>query len=154
MGRIRIGLHQDKAPLSADNFLRYVRSGHYDGTIFHRVKPNFMIQGGGMEPDLTERSVGKPIRNEARNGLRNLRGTVAMARTEDADSATAQFFINVRNNPLLDFGIQGAGYAVFGEVLEGMDVVDQIAQVRTTSKGPHDDVPVEPVLIEKARVEP
>jgi cyclophilin family peptidyl-prolyl cis-trans isomerase len=151
LGRIRIGLHKDKAPVSVDNFIKYVRSGHYDGTIFHRVMPNFMIQGGGMGPEMEERQTRPPIRNEAKNGLRNARGTVAMARTNDPDSATAQFFINVKDNHALDFGIRGAGYAVFGEVIEGMDVVDRIVAVPTTMKGPHQNVPVTPVLIRTAR---
>jgi peptidyl-prolyl cis-trans isomerase A (cyclophilin A) len=151
LGRIKIGLHKDKAPITVDNFIKYVRSGHYDGTIFHRVMPKFMAQGGGFEPDMTERPTRPPIRNEAKNGLRNLRGTVAMARTDAADSATAQFFINVKDNPFLDFGIRGAGYAVFGEVLEGMDVVDKIVLVPTTTKGMNQNVPVTPVLIQKVR---
>jgi peptidyl-prolyl cis-trans isomerase A (cyclophilin A) len=153
MGKIRIGLHQDKAPISAANFVQYVKAKHYDGTIFHRVIPTFMIQGGGMTPDMTEKPGRPPIKNEARNGLRNSRGTVAMARTNDPNSATAQFFINVKENHMLDFGISGAGYAVFGEVLEGMDVVDKIKVVQTTNKGPHDDVPITPVIIKTARVE-
>ena len=154
LGRITIGLHQDKSPRSVANFLKYVRSGHYDGTIFHRVMPGFMIQGGGFDPSMEEKPVGAAIRNESRNGLRNSRGTVAMARTEDPDSATAQFFINVRDNHRLDFGIGGAGYAVFGEVLEGMDVADKIVAVPTLTKGVHENVPVTPILIKKARVLP
>lgn len=152
MGRITLVLNQEKAPRSVANFLRYVRSGHYDGTIFHRVMPGFMIQGGGLDPTLEERPTGAPVRNEARNGLRNSRGSLAMARLNAPDSATAQFYINVKDNHSLDFGISGAGYAVFGEVLEGMDVVDKIAAVPTQSKGPHRNVPVTPVLIRKARV--
>jgi len=153
MGRIRIGLYDDKSPVSTENFLKYVRKGHYNGTIFHRVIPTFMIQGGGMTADMTEKPTDAPIRNEARNGVRNSRGTVAMARTNDPNSATAQFFINLKDNAFLDFGIRGAGYAVFGEVLEGMDVVDKIAAVPTTRRGQHDDVPVTPVLITSAKVE-
>jgi cyclophilin family peptidyl-prolyl cis-trans isomerase len=153
LGRIRIGLHEDKSPQTVANFLRYVRKGHYDGTIFHRVIPNFMIQGGGMTTAMDEKPTDKPVRNEARNGVRNTRGSVAMARTNDPDSATAQFFINLKDNVSLDFGIRGAGYAVFGEVLEGMDVVDKIATVQTTTRGPHENVPVTPVLIKTARVE-
>lgn len=152
LGRITIGLHQDKAPRSVANFLKYVRSGHYDGTIFHRVMPAFMIQGGGFDPSMEEKPAGAPIRNEAKNGLRNSRGTVAMARLDNPDSATAQFFINVRDNHRLDFGIGGAGYAVFGEVLEGMDVVEKIVAVPTQTKGNYQNVPVTPVLIKKARV--
>jgi peptidyl-prolyl cis-trans isomerase A (cyclophilin A) len=136
MGKIKVGLHKDKAPISVDNFLKYVRSGQYDGTIFHRVIPGFMVQGGGFEADLTERPTRPPIRNEAKTTPRNLRGTVAMARTNDADSATDQFFISVKDNPFLDFGIRGAGYAVFGEVIEGMEVVDKIVLAPTTDKGP------------------
>ena len=153
MGRIRIGLYDDKSPVSTENFLKYVRKGHYNGTLFHRVMPNFMIQGGGMTPDMNEKPTDAPIRNEARNGIRNSRGTVAMARTNDPNSATAQFFINLKDNAFLDFGIRGAGYAVFGEVIEGMDVVDKIAAVQTTRRGQHDDVPVTPVLITSAKVE-
>lgn len=152
MGRITLALNQEKAPRSVANFLRYVRSGHYDGTIFHRVMPGFMIQGGGLDPTLEERPTGAAVRNEARNGLRNSRGSLAMARLAAPDSATAQFFINVKDNHSLDFGISGAGYAVFGEVLEGMDVVDKIAGVQTQSRGPHQNVPVTPVVIRKARV--
>jgi peptidyl-prolyl cis-trans isomerase A (cyclophilin A) len=153
-GRIRIGLYDEQSPISAQNFLKYVRKGHFNGTIFHRVIPNFMIQGGGMTPDLTEKPTDAPIRNEARtNGLRNSRGTVAMARTNDPNSATAQFFINLKDNAFLDFGIRGAGYAVFGQVLEGMEVVDKIAAVATTSKGGQDNVPVTPIVITSAKLE-
>jgi len=154
MGKIKIGLHKDKAPITVDNFIKYVHAGHYDGTIFHRVMPHFMIQGGGLDPDMTERPARPPIKNEARNGLRNSRGTVAMARTEDPNSATSQFFINVKDNHALDFGIRGAGYAVFGEVLEGMDVVDKIVNVPTSSKGIHENVPETPVVIKTAREVP
>ena len=153
LGRIRIGLYDDKSPVSTENFLKYVRKGHYNGTIFHRVIPTFMIQGGGMTPDMNEKPTDPPIRNEARNGVRNGRGTVAMARTNDPNSATSQFFINLKDNAFLDFGIRGAGYAVFGEVLEGMDVVDKIAAVPTTRRAQQDDVPVTPVLITSAKVE-
>jgi cyclophilin family peptidyl-prolyl cis-trans isomerase len=151
-GRIKIGLHRDKAPLSVANFLAYVKAGHYDGTIFHRVIPKFMVQGGGFEPDMTERPTRPPVKNEAKNGLSNRRGTVAMARTSVPDSATSQFFINVGDNLKLDYGIQGAGYCVFGEVLEGMDVVDQIVAVPTTTRGANRDVPETDVLIKRARV--
>jgi len=153
LGRIRIGLYDDKSPVSTENFLKYVRKGHYNGTLFHRVIPTFMIQGGGMTPDMNEKPTDAPIRNEARNGVRNSRGTVAMARTNDPNSATSQFFINLKDNPSLDFGIRGAGYAVFGEVVEGMEVVDKIAAVQTTRRGTNDDVPVTPVLITSAKVE-
>jgi peptidyl-prolyl cis-trans isomerase A (cyclophilin A) len=151
MGRIKIGLHRDKAPISVDNFIKYVRSGQYDGTIFHRVIPGFMAQGGGFLPDMTERPTRPPIRNEAKTTPRNLRGTVAMARTNVADSATSQFFISVKDNPFLDFGIRGAGYAVFAEVLEGMDVVDKMVLVPTTTKGVNENVPDKPILINCVR---
>jgi len=153
LGKIRIGLDQERSPVSTANFLKYVKAGHYDGTVFHRVIPNFMIQGGGMTPDLKEKPTSPPIRNEARNGVRNLRGSVAMARTNDPNSATAQFFINLKDNPFLDFGMQGAGYAVFGQVLEGMDVVDKIVAVPTKNSGPYQNVPVTPVVIKTAKVE-
>jgi cyclophilin family peptidyl-prolyl cis-trans isomerase len=151
LGKIRIGLHKDKAPITVDNFLKYVRGGHYDGTIFHRVIPGFMIQGGGMEPDMTERPTRPPIKNEASNGLRNKRGSVAMARLNEPNSATAQFFINVKDNFRLDYGVAGAGYAVFGEVLSGMDVADKIVNVPRGNKGGHGDVPLTPVIIKTAR---
>ena len=154
LGRIRIGLYDEQSPISASNFVKYARKGHFNGTIFHRVMPNFMIQGGGMNPDMTEKPTDAPIRNEARtNQLRNSRGTVAMARTNDPNSATAQFFINLKDNAFLDYGIRGAGYAVFGQVLEGMDVVDKIAAVPTTTKGGHENVPVTAIVITSAKVE-
>ncbi len=151
LGPIKAVLNREKSPITVDNFLKYVRGGFYDGTIFHRVMPGFMIQGGGMTPDLQEKPTQAPIRNEARNGLRNSRGTLAMARTGDPNSATSQFFINVRDNHSLDFGIRGAGYAVFGEVVEGMDVVDRITGVPTTVKPPHENVPTTPVVIRNIR---
>ncbi len=152
LGRIKIGLHKDKAPQSADNFIKYVRAGHYDGTIFHRVIPKFMIQGGGFEPEMgQERPTRPPIKNEAKNGLSNRRGSVAMARTNDPNSATAQFFISVADNLRLDYGISGAGYCVFAEVVEGMEVVDKIAAVSTATKGLYKDVPETPVLIKRVR---
>jgi len=155
LGRIKIGLNAAKAPASVENFVSYVRAGHYDGTIFHRVIPRFMIQAGGFDAGMKERSTRAPIKNESKNGLRNLRGTIAMARTEDPHSATAQFFINLKDNAALDFGVApGWGYAVFGEVLEGMDVVDKIASVPTTSRGSYQDVPAKPVIITSARVAP
>jgi len=153
MGNIRIALDEAKAPISAKNFLAYVRSGHYDGTTFHRTIPGFMVQGGGMDAQMKEKATRPPIKNEANNRLRNGRGTVAMARTAEPNSATSQFFVNVKNNASLDYGIGGAGYAVFGTVVEGMDVVDRIVAVRTTSRGGHQNVPVTPVFITKARVE-
>jgi len=150
-GTITIALNPEKAPLSVRNFLKYVRSGHYEGTVFHRVIPGFMIQGGGFTPALEEKPTEGPIRNEAKNGLRNSRGTVAMARKNDPDSADSQFFINLRDNHRLDYGIGGAGYAVFGEVIEGMDVADKVAAVSTASRGQHDDVPQMAVVIRKVR---
>jgi len=150
-GTITVALDAEKAPVTVKNFLSYVRSGHYDGTVFHRVMGNFMIQGGGFTPELEEKPTQAPIRNEARNGLRNSRGTIAMARTSDPNSATSQFFINLKDNHMLDFGIGGAGYAVFGEVVEGMDVVERIAAVPTTSRGQHQNVPMMAVVIKKAR---
>jgi cyclophilin family peptidyl-prolyl cis-trans isomerase len=156
MGAIRVALDAELAPLTVENFVGYVTRGHYDGTVFHRVIPGFMIQGGGMDPALREKPTRPPIRNEAANGLANLRGSLAMARTGVVDSATSQFFINVADNGFLnhrDNSPQGFGYAVFGQVIEGMDVVDAIVGVPTARRGPHDDVPVEPVTILAARVE-
>lgn len=153
MGDIVIELNQEKAPVTTANFLEYVRSGHYDGTIFHRVINGFMIQGGGMDADMQERPTNEPIENEADNGLKNEAYTVAMARTQDPHSATAQFFINVADNNFLNHRNktpQGWGYAVFGKVVEGQDVVDQIKEVATGRKGFHEDVPTSPVVIEKA----
>jgi len=154
LGTITIGLYSDKAPVTVKNFLGYVRSGFYDGTIFHRVIPTFMIQGGGLTPDVKEKPGGDPIKNEANNGLRNTRGSVAMARLDAPNSATSQFFINLRPNYTLDYGIRGAGYAVFGEVVEGMDVVDQISGVPTTRRGPFENVPEVAVVIKQAREVP
>lgn len=153
MGAIRIALDKEKAPLSTANFLSYVRSGHYDGTIFHRVMPGFMAQGGGFDAQMKQKPVKAPIKNESGNRRSNRRGTLAMARTDDPDSATAQFFINVVDNTRLDSAGGAPGYAVFGEVLEGMDVVDRIVAVQTTSRGMHGNLPVTPVLIKTARVE-
>jgi peptidyl-prolyl cis-trans isomerase B (cyclophilin B) len=154
-GKIVLELYPDKAPKSVENFLQYVRSGFYDGVIFHRVIPGFMIQGGGFTADMTQKPTKGSIQNEADNGLRNERGTIAMARTGDPHSASAQWFINVANNRSLDHTAktpQGWGYAVFGKVVEGMDVVDAIVGVRTTQKGPYGDVPVEPIVIKKATI--
>lgn len=150
LGVIKLALEKQKAPLTVENFLQYVRAKHYDGTIFHRVIPGFMIQGGGLDQNMVERSQRAPVRNEARNGLRNRRGSVAMARLSPPHSATSQFFINLRNNDGLDFGVfqDGWGYAVFGDVVAGMDVVDKIAAVPTSSKGQFENVPRTPVLIE------
>ena len=153
MGRILIELNPDKAPKTCANFEQYVRDGHYDGTIFHRVISGFMVQGGGMSPDMTEKSTRKPIENEAKNGLRNTVGSIAMARTSQPHSATAQFFINVGDNAFLDYpGQDGWGYCVFGKVVEGMDVVDRIKGVATTRRGGHQDVPAQEIVIEKAEV--
>lgn len=153
MGDIFIEVNEQAAPATTSNFLRYVREGFYDGTIFHRVIPNFMIQGGGFGADMKEKATHEPIVNEAGNELKNERGTIAMARTNDPNSATAQFFINVVNNNYLNYvKSRNPGYAVFGKVVEGIDVVDAIAGVKTDSKGPFDDVPVEPVVIKSAKV--
>jgi len=154
-GKIRLRLDGAKAPISTASFLAYVKDRHYDGTIFHRVMPGFMIQGGGFAPDMTQRSTRDAIRNESANGLTNARGTLAMARTNDPHSATAQFFINLADNDFLDRkrAADGWGYAVFGRVVEGMDVVDRIAKVRTRTVGAHEHVPIEPVVITSVRVE-
>ena len=151
LGTIVIALNKEKAPRSVENFLQYVRAGHYDGTVFHRVMPDFMIQGGGYTTELVEKPTRAPIPNEARNGLRNARGSVAMARLNDPNSATSQFFINVRDNHRLDFGISGAGYAVFGEVVEGLDIADRISVTPTTTRGPHANAPQTSVVIRKAQ---
>jgi cyclophilin family peptidyl-prolyl cis-trans isomerase len=149
MGDITIALDADKAPKTVANFLGYVDEKFYDGTIFHRVIPDFMIQGGGMQPDLQKKPTREPVENEAANGLRNVRGSIAMARTRDPHSATAQFFINLKDNSFLDYpGQDGWGYAVFGEVTQGMDVVDAIAAVSTGNQAGHSDVPRETVMIE------
>jgi len=154
-GAITLDLDAEKAPKTVANFLAYVESGHYDGTIFHRVIDGFMIQGGGMGVGMKEKATNAPVENEAGNGLKNDRGTIAMARTNDPHSATAQFFINVKDNDFLNFRApsgSGWGYCVFGKVVEGMDVVDKIKGVKTGNKGFHQDVPVEDVVIEKAEV--
>lgn len=148
-GDITLRLFRDKAPLTVDNFLAYVDAGFYNGTIFHRVIPNFMIQGGGFLPDMTQKATNDPVPNESRNRLHNTRGTIAMARTSDPDSATAQFFINQRNNLTLDWAPGRAGYTVFGEVILGMDIVDFIATAPTGQTGPFGDVPIEPILIKE-----
>jgi peptidyl-prolyl cis-trans isomerase B (cyclophilin B) len=155
-GDIKLVLDFDKAPKTAANFQEYVEAGHYDGTIFHRVIDNFMIQGGGFEPGMKQKSTRAPIENEADNGLKNEIGTIAMARTMDPHSASAQFFINIADNHFLNHSAktsQGWGYAVFGRVVEGMDVVNRIKGVATTRKAGHQDVPAEDVIIEKATVE-
>ncbi|MBA1272221.1 peptidylprolyl isomerase [Stutzerimonas azotifigens] len=151
LGEIEIELEADKAPVSVQNFLAYVDSGFYDNTIFHRVISGFMVQGGGFTEDMRQKDTQAPIKNEADNGLHNVRGTLAMARTQAKDSATSQFFINHRDNAFLDHGSRDFGYAVFGKVVRGMDVVDQIAQVPTGRKGMMQDVPREPVKIISAK---
>jgi peptidyl-prolyl cis-trans isomerase A (cyclophilin A) len=152
MGDIVLELDAAKAPKTVENFVQYVKAGHYDGTVFHRVIENFMIQGGGMTADMNEKPTRAPIPLESRSGLSNVRGSVAMARTSDPNSATAQFFVNVKDNAFLDAANSrdGNGYAVFGKVTSGMDVVDKIRNVKTGNKGPHQNVPLEPVTIKKA----
>lgn len=150
LGEIVLELNQTKAPLSVENFLAYVDAGHYNGLIFHRVIPNFMVQGGGFTPDLSQKPTNPPIKNEWRNGLKNAKHTVAMARTNVADSATSQFFINVANNTFLDEPRDGAAYAVFGKVIQGAEVVDQIVAQQTKTVGPHQNVPVTPIVITTA----
>lgn len=152
-GNIKIELDAEKAPKTVENFLAYVNSGHYAGTIFHRVIDGFMIQGGGFEPGMKQKPTNAPVENEAKNGLKNAPYTLAMARTSDPHSASAQFFINLKNNDFLDYpGQDGWGYCVFGKVVEGMDIVDKIKAVKTTRAGMFADVPVEDVVIEKAEV--
>ena len=150
-GDITIELFADDAPITVENFLAYVDEGFFDGTIFHRVIPNFMIQGGGLNEGLQQKPTRSPIKNEADNGRSNRRGTLAMARTQVVDSATAQFFINLSDNTFLDHGVRDFGYAVFGQVTDGMDVVDKIAAVPTGYRGMYGDVPMETVFIESAR---
>ncbi len=147
MGTIYLELDSAKAPITVQNFLKYVDAKFYDGLIFHRVIPNFMIQGGGYDPQMKEKSTNPPIKNEAKNGLRNLRGTIAMARTSVVDSATAQFFINLQDNAFLDNGARDYGYAVFGKVTKGMEVVDAIAKVPTKKGGAMSDIPTKTVQI-------
>jgi peptidyl-prolyl cis-trans isomerase B (cyclophilin B) len=152
-GKIKLELDAEKAPKTVENFLNYVRSGHYDGTIFHRVIEGFMIQGGGFEPGMKQKPTNEPIENEAKNGLKNEPYSIAMARTSAPHSASAQFFINLKNNSFLDYpGQDGWGYCVFGKVVEGNDVVDKIKSVKTSRTGMHADVPAEDVVIEKAEI--
>jgi len=153
MGTIKVELFEDKAPNTVKNFLSYVDDKFYDNTVFHRVIPNFMVQGGGMEPGMREKRTKDPIKNESANGLANTRGTLAMARTSAPDSATAQFFINVNDNAFLNRNQSrdGVGYCVFGKVTEGMDVVDKIKAVRTATRGGHEDVPVDDVIIKSVK---
>jgi peptidyl-prolyl cis-trans isomerase B (cyclophilin B) len=153
LGEIEIGLYDDKAPRTVENILAYVETGHYEGTLFHRVIPGFVVQGGGLTPDMAQKPTRAPVENEADNGLKNRRGTLSMARTPDPHSATSQFFINLADNAFLDFTAetpQGWGYAVFGEVVGGMEVVDRLAALETGTRHGHRDVPVDDVLIEKA----
>ena len=155
MGAIVIELNEEKAPKTVENFLNYVKSGHYDGTIFHRIIDGFMIQGGGMDAEMNEKSTNAPIENEADNGLKNDKGTIAMARTQDPHSATSQFFINVKDNDFLNHSgknMQGRGYTVFGKVTSGMDVIDKMRGVPTGRFGMHADVPKEPVVINSATI--
>jgi peptidyl-prolyl cis-trans isomerase B (cyclophilin B) len=155
-GNIRIELNADKAPISTKNFLDYVNDGHYDGLIFHRVIPGFMIQGGGFDSGMTQKKTKSPIKNEASNGLKNVIGSIAMARTNVVDSATSQFFINVKDNDFLNHkntSPDGYGYAVFGQVVEGMDVVQTIEKVKTGNRGMHQDVPVQAVVINSVKVD-
>lgn len=154
-GTIMLELDADNAPNTVANFLTYAKEGFFDGTIFHRVISNFMIQGGGFTEDMNQKTTHDPIKNEANNGLKNDNGTIAMARTGDPHSATAQFFINVKDNDFLNFSSetpQGWGYAVFGKVTEGMDIVEKIKATETTTKGPYQDVPVEAIIIEKVSI--
>ncbi|CAM3334827.1 MULTISPECIES: peptidylprolyl isomerase A [Yersinia] len=153
-GNIELALDNQKAPVSTQNFVNYVNSGYYNNTVFHRVIPGFMVQGGGFTADLQQKATNPPIKNEADNGLRNLRGTISMARTADKDSATSQFFLNVADNAFLDHGQRDFGYAVFGKVVKGMDVVDKISQVQTENIGPYQNVPVKPITILSAKVLP
>ncbi|QBH98249.1 peptidylprolyl isomerase A [Limnobaculum zhutongyuii] len=154
LGNIEIELDQDKAPISTKNFVTYVKDGFYDGTIFHRVIPGFMAQGGGFTAEMNQKKPNAPIKNEAANGLKNVRGTIAMARTNAVDSATSQFFINVVDNDFLDQSAGNFGYAVFGKVVKGMDVVDQMMKEKTQFSGQHQDVPVTPIVIKSAKVMP
>ena len=152
LGDFVVELFPDEAPVTSENFLQYVDAGHFDGTVFHRVIPGFVIQGGGLTEDMSQKKTRAPIENEATNGLRNLRGTLSMARTNDINSATSQFFVNLVDNAFLDHqGPGNYGYAVFGKVVEGMDVIDAIAKVKTGRRRGHDDVPVEAVVVRSAR---
>lgn len=152
LGSFLVELAPDDAPLTCQNFLEYAKSGHFDGTVFHRVIPGFVIQGGGLTADMKQKKTRPPIKNEAANGLKNRRGALSMARTNDPHSATSQFFVNLKDNVSLDAGRGSAGYAVFAHVTQGMDVVDKIAAVATGTHGHYEDVPVEPVVIESVTV--
>jgi cyclophilin family peptidyl-prolyl cis-trans isomerase len=150
-GNFTIELYPNEAPVTVENFLQYVDDGHFNNTIFHRVIPGFVIQGGGFTPDMSQKPTRPPIKNEADNGLKNLHGTLSMARTSDVNSATSQFFINIADNDFLDHGSRDFGYAVFGKIVEGLDVIDAIAVVETGNKGGHQDVPVEQIVVTAAR---
>lgn len=155
LGDITIALDYENAPISAANFAQYAQDGFYDGTIFHRIIPNFVVQGGGLEPGMVDKATREPIKNEADNGRKNLKGTLSMARTMDPDSATSQFFINLKDNDFLDHtgkNMQGWGYAVFGEIISGMEVVEEMAKAETTSRRGHQDVPVEDIVIDNTLV--
>lgn len=152
-GDINVELYDEKSPITCENFRQYIEDGFFNDTIFHRVIPNFMIQGGGFDSDMNQKATRDPIKNEADNGVSNKRGTLAMARTSVVDSATAQFFINLKDNDFLDHGTRDFGYAVFGEVTDGMDIVDKIAGVSTGSHAGHQDVPVEAVVIEEVTID-
>jgi cyclophilin family peptidyl-prolyl cis-trans isomerase len=151
LGDFTIELFEEKAPLSVANFLKYIDDGHFDGTIFHRIVPGFVIQGGGFTENMTQKKTQPPVKNEADNGLKNLRGTLSMARTNDINSATSQFFVNLKDNDFLDHSRGNFGYAVFARVTDGMDVVDKIAAVKTGRKGGFDDVPVEPIVMKSVK---
>jgi len=151
LGEFKVEFMPQEAPISVANFLQYVDDGFFDGTVFHRVIPGFMIQGGGFDAEMDRKETREPIKNEADNGVKNLRGTLSMARTQVVDSATSQFFINVADNDFLDHGSRDFGYAVFAKVVEGMEVIDKIAAVSTGSKAGHRDVPIEPVVINSAK---
>ena len=150
-GEVTIELYDAEAPITVQNFLQYVDDGFFDGTIFHRVIPDFVLQGGGFTADMKQKKTRPPIKNEAENGLKNKRGTLSMARTQEIDSATSQFFINLKDNDFLDHGTRDFGYAVFAKVTDGMEIIDRIAQVATGNHGMHQDVPLEPVVILSAK---
>ena len=150
-GEVTIELYDAEAPITVQNFLQYVEDGFFDGTIFHRVIPDFVLQGGGFTADMKQKKTRPPIKNEAENGLKNKRGTLSMARTQEIDSATSQFFINLKDNDFLDHGTRDFGYAVFAKVADGMEIIDRIAQVATGNHGMHQDVPLEPVVILSAK---
>ncbi len=150
-GEVTIELYDAEAPITVQNFLQYVEDGFFDGTIFHRVIPDFVLQGGGFTADMKQKKTRPPIKNEAENGLKNKRGTLSMARTQEIDSATSQFFINLKDNDFLDHGTRDFGYAVFAKVTDGMEIIDRIAQVATGNHGMHQDVPLEPVVILSAK---